>query len=153
GTPAFTSFDASGLNLDLLDLANYGVQNPENAIDSDPDNFSTLSFGVLGIAAAVEQTVYFEGSSTADDEFMIRLRLAQTLLDLNVANSISVRSYNGSTLVQDVTLSTLLTLNLLNLDGGEIESIPLAPGAPVDRITIEFESLIGASVLQNLDFF
>ena len=153
GTPAYTSFSASGINLDLIDLANYGVQNPENAIDSNPDNFSTLSFGVLGIAAAVEQTVYFEGSSTADDEFMIRLRLAQTLLDLNVANSINVRSYNGATLVQEVTLSTLLTLNLLSLDGGEIESIPLAPGAPVDRITIEFESLIGASVLQNLDFF
>ena len=153
GTPAYTSFSASGINLDLIDLANYGVQNPENAIDSDPDNFSTLSFGVLGIAAAVEQTVYFEGSSTADDEFMIRLRLAQTLLDLNVANSINVRSYNGATLVQEVTLSTLLTLNLLSLDGGEIESIPLAPGAPVNRITIEFESLIGASVLQNLDFF
>lgn len=153
GQPVFTSFSASGLNLDLIDLGTNGVQNPENAIDTDPDNFSTLSFGVLGVAGAIEQTVYFEGSSLSTDEFTLRMRLTGTILDLNLANNINVRSYNGATLVQDVTLSTLLSLNLLNLNGGEIISIPLTPGAPVDRITLEFESFVGLSVSQNLDFF
>jgi len=153
GQPVFTSFSASGLNLDLIDLGVNGVQNPENAIDADPDNFSTLSFGVLGVAGAIEQTVYFEGASLSTDEFTLRMRLTETLLDLNIANNISVRSYNGSTLVQDVSLSTLLTLNLLNLNGGEIISIPIAVGAPVDRITLEFSSFVGLSLTQNLDFF
>lgn len=153
GTAAFTSYSGSGLTLDLLDLGGAGVENPEFAIDSDEGTFSTLSMGVVGVGSSIEQTVYFEGESVSSDEFTMQIRLTQTLLDANVANNISVQSYNGTTLVQDVSLSTLLTLNLLSLNGGEITSIPLTPGAPIDRITLTFESLVGLSVSQNLDFF
>jgi hypothetical protein len=39
------------------------------------------------------------------------------------------------------------------MQGGVINTIPVNPGAPIDRITIQFNSLVGASVAQNLDFF
>lgn len=153
GSPSYTSFSGSGISLDLLELGEAGVENPERAIDADPNNFSTLSLGVLGVGSSIEQTVYFEGLSQPSDQFAVRIRLAQTLLDLNVANNIRVISSNGGTVVQDVSLSTLLSLNLLNLSGNQITTIPVAPGAPVDRITLRFFSLVGASVTQNIEFF
>lgn len=153
GNATYTSFSGSGISLDLLQLGQAGVQNPQNAIDSDLNNHSVLSLGLLGVGASIQQTVYFEGSSNANDQFGIRLRLSGTLLDLNVANNIRIIASNGGTVVQDQSLSTLLTLNLLSLQGGQIATIPITPGAPVDRITVRFSSLVGASVSQNLDFF
>lgn len=153
GNAAYTSFSGSGISLDLLQLGQAGVLNPQNAIDSNIDNHSVLSLGLLGVGASVQQTVYFEGTSNADDQFGVRLRLAGTLLDLNIANNIRVIASNGGVVVQDQSLSTLLTLNLLSLEGGQITTIPINPGAPVDRITVSFSSLVGASVSQNLDFF
>lgn len=154
GQPVYTSFSDAGLNLTVALLqAGDGVANPQRAIDADPNNFSTLSMGALGVAGTIQQTVYFEGPSLASDSFSVRLRLAQNLLDLNVANSIRIRSYNGSTLVTDTPLSTLLTLNLLTPTGGQIMTVPVIPGAPVDRIMVSFTSLVSLSVLQNLEFF
>ncbi len=153
GTPTYTNFTGSGITLDALQLGSAGVQNPQNAIDANTTNFSVLSLGILGVGATIEQAVYFEGLSGATDQFSVRLRLTGTLLDLNVANNIRVLSYNGGTEVSNQTLSTLLALNLLNLQGGTITTIPINPGAPVDRIVVRFTSLVGASVAQNLDFF
>ena len=153
GTPAYTNFTGSGITLDALQLGSAGVENPQNAIDANTTNFSVLSLGLLGVGATIEQAVYFEGLSTATDQFSVRIRLAGTLLDLNVANNIRIISYNGGTEVSNQTLSTLLSLNLLNLQGATITTIPVNPGAPVDRIAVRFTSLVGASVAQNLDFF
>lgn len=153
GTPAFTSYGGSGITLDALELASAGVENPQFAIDADQNNFSVLSQGVLGVAGTIEQTVYFEGLSDAADQYSLRIRLAQTLLDLNIANTIRVKAANGANIVYDESLQTLLTLNLLGLSGSTITTIPVSPGVPVDRITISFTSLVSLSALQNLDFF
>lgn len=153
GTAAYTSYGSSGITLDLLDLGSAGVENPQNAIDANTTNFSTLSQGILGVAATVEQTVYFEGLSDDADQFSIRIKLAQTLVDLNIANSITISTSNGGTEVTSQSLNSLLTLNLLSLQGGQIITIPISPGAPVDRLTISFTSLVSLSALQNLDFY
>lgn len=153
GQPAFTSFTSPGLSLDVLGLGGAGVENPQFAIDANTTNHSTLSLGVLGLISTIEQTVYFEGLSNATDQFGVRIRLASTLLDLNVANNISVLTFNGGTQVSNQSLNTLLTLNLLNLEGDVITTVPVNPGAPIDRIAIRFTSLVGLSLAQNLDFF
>ncbi len=153
GAPAYTNFTGTGITLDAIQLGSAGVQNPQFAIDANTTNFSVLSLGVLGVGATISQTVYFEGLSGATDQFSVRLRLTGTLLNLDVANNIRIMSYNGGTQVTNQTLSTLLTLNLLNMEGGTITTIPVNPGAPVDRIVVSFNSLVGASVAQNLDFF
>lgn len=153
GTPTYTNFTGTGITLDALQLGGAGVQNPQNAIDADTNNFSVLSLGILGVASTIEQMVYFEGLSNATDQFSVRIRLATTLLDLNVANNIRVVTLNGGTEVTNQSLNSLLTLNLLNLQGGTITTIPINPGAPVDRVAIRFTSLVGLSLAQNLDFF
>lgn len=153
GSPAYTNFTGSGISLDALQLGSAGVQNPQFAIDANTTNFSVLSLGILGVGATISQTVYFEGLSGATDQFSVRLRAVGTLLDLNLANNVRIMSYNGGTQVTNQTLSTLLTLNLLNMQGGVISTIPINPGAPVDRIVVSFNSLVGASVAQNLEFY
>ncbi|MDV6167855.1 hypothetical protein R1T16_05425 [Flavobacterium sp. DG1-102-2] len=153
GAPAFTNFTGSGITLDALQLGSAGVQNPQFAIDANTTNFSVLSLGILGVGATVSQTVYFEGLSGATDQFGVRLRTTGTLLNLDLINNVRVITSNGGTEVSNQTLSTLLALNLLNFQGGTITTVPVNPGAPIDRITVQFSSLVGASVAQNLDFF
>src|SRR5690606_33125977 len=58
GTPTYTSFDGSGLTLDLLNLGGAGITNPDLAIDGDLNTFSEVGLGILGFAASIEQTVY-----------------------------------------------------------------------------------------------
>lgn len=153
GMPTYTNFTATGITLDAINIGGAGVQNPQNAIDADTNNFSVLSLGTLGVASTIEQMVYFEGLSNGTDQFSVRIRLASTLLDLNIANNISIVTLNGGVEVTNQPLNSLLTLNLLNLQGNTITTIPINPGAPVDRVAVRFTSLVGLSLSQNLDFF
>lgn len=153
GLPEYTSFSGQGLTLDLLTLGGAGVTDPEFAIDASTTNFSVLSLGLLGVGSTVEQTVYFEGLSAASDQFSVGIKVPGTLLNLDVAKDIRIISSNGGTVVTDQTLQTLLTLSLLTAQGGVITRIPVNPGAPVDRITVRFSSLISASVLKTLEFY
>ena len=65
GLPAYTSFDGNGLTLDLLNIGGAGVTNPNLAIDGDPGTFSQMGLGLIGIAADIEQTIYFDTPSNA----------------------------------------------------------------------------------------
>ncbi|MFL1894587.1 Ig-like domain-containing protein [Aquimarina sp. 2-A2] len=154
GNASFTSYDGSGLNLDALTIGGAGVTNPENVLDGNDTTYSQLSLGLVGFGASIEQIVYFEGTSVATDNFSIRLRLDPSLITVGVANSITIKGYNGDTLVQSTVLSGLLNLDLLTLlQSNQIATIPFTPGAPVDRIAVEFSSLVSASVTQRLDLF
>lgn len=153
GTPAFTNFTGTGITLDALQLGSAGVQDPQFAIDANTTNFSVLSLGLLGVGATITQTVYFEGLSGATDQFNVRVRLTASMLNLNVQNNIRVISYNGGTQVSNQTLTTLLSLTPITVQDNTITSIPVNPGAPVDRIAVSFNSLVSVSVAQHLDFF
>src|SRR5690606_21973468 len=57
--PAFTSFDGSGLTLDVLGL-NRQVQSLNLAIDDDLEGTSSeISLGIVGLAGSMEQMIYF----------------------------------------------------------------------------------------------
>lgn len=59
----YTSFNGSGLTLDLLQLGGAGVTNPEFAIDNDANTYSEVGFGIIDVAATMTQTVYFDAPS------------------------------------------------------------------------------------------
>ncbi|MFC6096264.1 gliding motility-associated C-terminal domain-containing protein [Flavobacterium qiangtangense] len=154
GYGAFTSFSGSGLNLDLLGLGGAGVTNPQNVLDADPNSFSRLSLGILSVAGSIQQTIYFEGLSQSTEEFNIRLKVDPSLLALGVANNIQVVAYNGPTVVETRNISTLLNLDLLTLlQGNQIATIPFAPIAPADRITVRYNSLLNVQLTQSLDLY
>jgi len=154
GGASYTSFDGNGLNLDLLSTGGAGVTNPNYVLDSDPDNFSRLSMGVLGVAASIEQTVYFDGTSQLTDQFFVKLKIDPSLLAVGVANNINIIASNGPTIIQSVNLNTLLNQQILTLlQGGEAVSVPFSPNATVNRITVRYNSLLNVQLTQRLDFY
>lgn len=154
GTPTYTSFDGSGLSLDLLDLG-AGVTDPHLAMDGDLGTSSQLGLGVLGVAASIEQTVYFDTPSEAGENFYIRLGVDPELVQAGVLNNIEAIVQNGAQppiLTQN--LSSLLDVDLLGLlENGEIATIPLDPGGPANRVTLRLSSLLNISLDQNLNLF
>lgn len=154
GTPTYTSFDGSGLTLDLLNLG-AGVIDPHLAIDGDLATSSQLGLGVLGVAASIEQTVYFDTLSEDGENFYIRLGVDPELVQAGVLNNIEAIVQNGSqSPLFTENISSLLNADLLGLlQGGEVVTIPLDPGAPADRVTLRLSSLLNISLDQNLNLF
>ncbi|AWH75606.1 hypothetical protein DCS32_15980 [Dokdonia sp. Dokd-P16] len=153
-TPSFTSFDGTGLNLDLINLGGAGVTNIENAIDGDPTTFSELSLGVLSIAATIEQEIYFQNTTQPTEDFKIRLAVDPSLLALGVANNIQFEAYNGTNLVATRDLGSLLNLELINLlQSNNPVDIGFDVSAPVDRIVVSYSSLLNTSLSQRLDLY
>jgi gliding motility-associated-like protein/uncharacterized repeat protein (TIGR01451 family) len=154
GGPSFTSFDGSGLSLDLLDLGGAGVANPNFAIDSNLNNYSRLSLGILGVAASIEQTVYFDGLSEPTDQYFIRMRINPALLGIGVLNSVQIIGYNGPDFVHAENLGALLDLDLLTLlQDNQLARIPFSPNGTVNRITIRYNSLLNVQLTQALDLY
>lgn len=154
GGASFTSFDGAGLNLDLLGLGGAGVTNPHFAIDSNPNNFSRLSLGILGVAASIEQTVYFDGLSAPTDQYFVRMRIDPSLLALGVVNNIQIIGYNGPNFVYGENLNALLNLDLLTLlQTGQPVRIPFSPNGTVNRITVRYNSLLNVQLTQSLDLY
>jgi gliding motility-associated-like protein/uncharacterized repeat protein (TIGR01451 family) len=154
GGASYTSYDGTGLTLDLLGLGGAGVTNPHYVLDANPNNFSKLSMGILGVAASIEQTVYFDGTSQLTDQFFIKLKIDPSLLALGVANNIHIVAANGPTVVQTANLNSLLNLDLLTLlQGNQTVTIPFSPNGTVNRITVRYSSLLNVQLTQSLDLY
>ncbi|MDX1445477.1 gliding motility-associated C-terminal domain-containing protein [Lishizhenia sp.] len=152
GQAMYTSFDGTGITLDLLNLGGAGVQNPELAIDSDTSTHSTLNFGILDVASTLEQTIYFDGPTNTTDEFRIRLQISSSLVSLGLANNIEIEAKLGATTVfnQNLTSGSLINLNLLDLQNGQPVDVIVDPNTPIDRITVRMTSLLGVDLAQML---
>ncbi len=142
----FTSWDGNGIALDVLNLTNGGVANPEFAIDADNSNYSTLNLGVVGVAASVSQKVYFKTKSNIADELRVRLQLANPgILNVDLFGSSKLIFYNGEQNVKEMTLASGLinNLDLLGLfNSGGIQSFTFAPGVVYDRVELKIASLV-----------
>jgi uncharacterized repeat protein (TIGR01451 family) len=143
---AFTSWESSGIALDIANLTNGGVANPEFAIDADNSNYSTLNLGVLGVGASVSQKLYFKTKSNIDDELRVRLQLNQpNILDVDLLGSSELIFYNGDENVKEMTLASGLinNLDLLGLfNSGGVQSFTFAPGVVYDRVELKIASLV-----------
>ena len=152
--PQYTSYDGSGLTLDLLDLGNAGVRNPEHAIDQDPTTASTLSLGIIDVAASISQLMYLEKESQINQDFKVRLKVNPSLIALDVLDNIQFTAYNQSNSVASASLSSLIDLDLLGLlQNNTVVEVPFRVGAPVDRIEIRLASLLGVNIAQELELY
>ncbi|MEE1943797.1 putative Ig domain-containing protein [Pedobacter sp. KR3-3] len=149
-----TSYEGSGLTVDLLGLGKAGVTNPQFAIDADQTNFSEISLGALGVAGSISQTVYFAIPSQAGDEFNIRMRVNPALLSAGLLNNTQVTAYNGNTQVYTTNLNNLLSLDLLGLlNAGQVTNIPFSPGLAFDRVKITLNSLLNVGLTQTINLY
>ncbi|PYF70025.1 Ig-like domain-containing protein [Pedobacter nutrimenti] len=146
-----TGYEGSGLTLDLLGLGKAGVTNAQYAIDADPTNYSQLSLGALGVAGSISQNIYFENLSNAGDDFNVKMQLSPGLLNLGVANNITVTAYNGTTQVYSANTGALLSLDLLGLlNNGQAVSVPFTSPLPFDRVKVTFSSLLNVNLTQTV---
>ncbi|MES2828619.1 MAG: gliding motility-associated C-terminal domain-containing protein [Bacteroidota bacterium] len=149
-----TGYEGTGLTVDLLGLGKAGVTNAERAIDADPNNFSQISLGALGVLGSISQIIYFENLSTAGDDINIRLQAAPALLNAGLLNNIQITAFNGSTQVYTSNAASLLNLDLLGLlNTGQQASIPFSPSARFDRVKVTITSLLNASLTQTFNLY
>ncbi|MFC6099736.1 Ig-like domain-containing protein, partial [Olivibacter domesticus] len=140
---------STGISVALTDV----VQNPQFAVDSDPNNYSTISTGTLQVAGSVFQTFYFNGLSAPQDYFKVKFAIGGgSLLDLNLIGSFEIRAYNGDQVVYSKKLQGGLIngLDLLGLlRNGETVTLPIGPGVPFDRVAIGVNTSVGLSLASS----
>ena len=153
GSPTFTSFDGSGISLDILNLGG-GVSNPGNAIDGNLNTASNINLGVLSVAASLQQNIIFEGSSQATDVAIVRLGVNSSLVNVGLLDNIEFIASNQGTVVATSPAGSLLSLDLLGLlQSSQVVNIPFAPGQPFDQISVRVTSLLGVNVAQGVSLF
>lgn len=153
-----TSFTASG-GLLSANLLSSPVQNPENAINSNPSDFSTLSLPTLSVAGSVIQKFHFEKASNTDDSFHISLAAtSNNLAQIELLKGISIQAYNNGVQVDSKTLqeiNSLIDLDLLTLiQNNQRLDFSYTPESAADEIRISIGNLVNISlegVLQIYD--
>jgi len=149
GAPEYTSFDGSGLNLQLIQATGAGGTNIHHAIDDDWYSYSELSLGVISIAASIEQHIYFQGVSTVGDQFGVRLSVDPQLAVLNLGNNVIIEANHGNVNVYSEDIGNLLPPQMQDsLINGDIATVYIQPNLPIDRITIRFVGFLGVNLDQ-----
>lgn len=149
-----TSFEGTGLTVDLLGLGKAGVTNPQFAIDADPSNSSEISLGALGVAGSISQDIYFENLSNIGDDLNIKIQAPAALLNAGLLNNIIVTAYNGATQVYTGNAGSLLNLDLLALlNAGQAVAIPFSPNAQFDRVKVTITSLLNVGLTQTFNLY
>ena len=105
-TPLYSDFDESGLGLDVADLADSGVVNPQFAIDNNNSSFSEISLGTVSLGAGIQQNIYFAREYTNTDEFSITLKTEPALAAVGIQNNVVITAFNDGAEVFSTTLFT-----------------------------------------------
>lgn len=150
-TPQFTSYDSSGITLELLEMGG-GAHNLERAIDGNQDSYSTLSLGVVDTASSITQRAYLEGLSQPDDVFAVRLWIDPEVMQVTLGQGIRIRTQNGANAVTNEVLQSLLTpADIAAIMNGQPFTVYITPSAPVDRFVVTLNGLLGVTASQGLD--
>lgn len=151
-----TSYELSGLGLDVKDLSGAGVKYPERAIDSNTTNYSEISTGTLNIAGSVRQYIYFNTPSNTDDVVMIKFRTQGGQVNASLLGAIEINAYLGDKEVASLPINKGL-INGINvadlLTNNKMVELPFAPGVSYDRISVGMKSLVGVTVGSNLHLY
>lgn len=150
-----TSYDGSGGTLDLIGLGAAGVQNQQNAIDSDANSYSHVSLGLLAVAGTISQTIYFNSTSNPTDQYHITIQLDNpSILNLGLADGLKIEALSGTTVVHTYDVGTILDLDLLGLlSNGQKATIPISPGQSFDRVRVTLSSLVQLNLTKGLRIY
>ncbi|MES2455993.1 MAG: hypothetical protein V4594_10645 [Bacteroidota bacterium] len=135
----------------LVDLGS-SFSNVTSAIDGDQSSFSSFTVG-LGVGTTLYQNIYFSQLSDATDAAKIRLSIPPSALAAGVLGSITIKAYNGNTLVGSPTSFQALlqgTDVLTILQAGGISSFSFLPGGAFNRIEVSMSSLLSLATSMNL---
>ena len=150
----FTSFDGTGVTLDLLDLGATGVKDLEFAIDNDPITFSTISVGVLSAEASMYQDIYFSTTATNEDILELNIRpKGGAIVNAAYEQNITVALYKEDAVVFSQTLDGSDQITIDPSEDGEIINITVTPKVEFDRLRVTLTSPAGFNLDQQVDLF
>ena len=117
---------------------NCGIQNPENAIGNNEDNFATFLIP-LGLAARIEQTLNFPASDPSLNKIVIGIGTSESLLSVQLLAGVSVETFNGNVSNNDhrIVNNELLKVGFTNPSRGTIE---ITTSQPFDRVRISLNA-------------
>lgn len=117
-----------------------GVLNPQNAVGSNENDYSTIQVSV-GLLARTEQTLIFPTTNIANNtnKLVIGIGSNGTPLSAQVLGGVSIETFNGEVSNND---RQSLTNSLINLGAGDPSKgeIELTMNIPFDRIKINVNS-------------
>ncbi|UVD79287.1 DUF11 domain-containing protein [Myroides albus] len=155
--PSFaTSYEYSGLALDVKDLSGAGVKYPERAIDDNTTSYSEISSGTLNIAGAVRQYIYFNSDAKAGEETLIKFKTQGGQVNVDLIGALEIKAYKGEKEVDALSSANGLIngINVLDLlTNNQMVELPFRPKAAYDRISIGMKSLVGVSVGASLHLY
>lgn len=127
------------------------ISNPAQAVDGNLNTAATFAPAPI-VGGVMTQTVYFSRLSNVGDAATVTFSIPPAILSLGLFNGITIRTYNGNTLVSNVQLSSLLSVDVLGLLGsGEKYTVSHSPGGRFDRISFEYNA--GLLLASNLNLY
>jgi gliding motility-associated-like protein len=126
------------------------VNNPNNSVDADQTNYSTLSIPVGLVGSYVAQRLVFTETGTVGDSISVKLHFPAALLSVGALDNIRIGSYNGATYNNDGVFLNSGLLHVQLLAGGQDAIIKFAPGATFNAVEIRLNGAL-ASVLNSVD--
>lgn len=115
-----------------------GVLNPENAVGSNENDYSTLLVP-MGLLARTEQTLIFPTATTNPNKLVIGIGASEFILTARLLGGVSIETFNGNVSNNDYqnVNNDILKLGGSSLTKGEIE---LTVNKPYDRVKISLNS-------------
>ncbi|CAH0149854.1 T9SS type A sorting domain-containing protein [Chryseobacterium sp. Bi04] len=117
---------------------NCGIQNSENAVGNNEDNFATFLIP-LGVAARIEQTLNFPATDPSLKKIVIGIGTSESLLSVQLLAGVSIETFNGNTSNNDYKIvnNDLLKVGFTNPSKGTIE---VTTTQPFDRVKISLNA-------------
>ncbi|GAB3252945.1 hypothetical protein GCM10027347_12430 [Larkinella harenae] len=118
------------------------LENPERVVNTTTNDYATYNTGV-SVGAGARVTVANDGTTFPSTSFVaFRISKENSLIDADLLNSITIRAYNGTTLVGTSDANTLLDLTLISGSTNRT-TVGFYPPGNFNRLQISIGSVAG----------
>ncbi|MFB6455806.1 gliding motility-associated C-terminal domain-containing protein [Chitinophaga sp. Hz27] len=125
------------------------VTNPNGAIDTTANTYSTLNIPVGLLGGSVYQQVFFPAPGAATDSLRLQFGYSSALLNVGLLAGIEITLANGTTVIRRDTLANLVTLNLLSSGTSFVVTVPT--GAAYNTVQVKLTGV--ANLLSSINFY
>jgi gliding motility-associated-like protein/uncharacterized repeat protein (TIGR01451 family) len=150
----FTSYDGTGITLDLLNLGATGVNNPEFAIDGDSTTYATISVGIISAFASMSQDIQFLNTASDTDQLEINISTQEgRLLNVALLQNIQIDLYEEDLVVYSTSLAAANIIAIQPSEALEIQTIIIKPNTKFDKLRMTLSSPVGINLAQQINLF
>lgn len=127
------------------------VQDPGDAMDGNTATYAQLNMGAQVLNATYLTTIFKNKSKINDSVRLVLRDNIATIVNLGLLNALTIKLYNGATLVKTITnTSSLLSLNLL-APASDKYVLSAEVDQEFDRVQLEYGGV--ASLLNSLRIY